>query len=281
MIDSLWFRVALINVEFVLAAWVLSRWHLRTARLVLNGVFAIFGVYAIALALGGRRSCGCFGVVEINPWITGSFDLLLATILYWSRSAVRKTFPPGLRLMVVGSCLVLAITCCIAVAANSTKQTQTVSSEKLLIDASRKLVVLEPDSWKGSTFPLAAFINEGTQLMNGDWVVVLYHADCSDCQKAIPAYERMAEANSGKSAIHLAFIALSERDREAGRSLFHSIIPMHGQLASSHHWFTATPVTLHISDGKVTNTAVGEAALDPLWLNRRQNVAGDVPPRVN
>jgi len=68
-----WLILAVVQWEFVLAAWLLIKVAKRAAWLALTGTFTVFLSITLFRAISGESSCGCFGKVQVNPWITLSW----------------------------------------------------------------------------------------------------------------------------------------------------------------------------------------------------------------
>lgn len=66
---------ALAICEVALGALLLSGLWMAKKRRVAILVFAVFAMVGFAEGIGGQRSCGCFGAVQISPWYTAMFDL--------------------------------------------------------------------------------------------------------------------------------------------------------------------------------------------------------------
>lgn len=71
-------QVALIQLETLLALWLLSGWRLSLALRTAGFVFASFAAVSLYLAWQGRASCGCFGTLSINPWLMLAVDVVAA-----------------------------------------------------------------------------------------------------------------------------------------------------------------------------------------------------------
>jgi hypothetical protein len=78
-------QIATIETETILGLWLLSGWSMRAARLLVLGFFAILAGTSFYLALAGQRSCGCFGRVAVNPWVTFTVDLAAMVLLLLCR----------------------------------------------------------------------------------------------------------------------------------------------------------------------------------------------------
>ena len=79
------FSVLLVMSELMLAAWLFSGHRQRLAWISSMATFGVFGLTATLNALLGSRSCGCFGVIEVNPWLTGPLDAVIVMTLFIAR----------------------------------------------------------------------------------------------------------------------------------------------------------------------------------------------------
>ncbi|MGC8643895.1 MAG: DUF1573 domain-containing protein [Isosphaeraceae bacterium] len=61
-------------LELLLAGWMLSGLHRQATRWMVVGCFGALAVVALALAISGAESCGCFGRAHISPWYMCGFD---------------------------------------------------------------------------------------------------------------------------------------------------------------------------------------------------------------
>jgi len=68
-------QLAAMEVETVLAVWLLSRVGIRGAWGAAIVFFSITGAMSCYQAVEGQLSCGCFGRLMISPWITFVIDL--------------------------------------------------------------------------------------------------------------------------------------------------------------------------------------------------------------
>ena len=88
--------LAVTGFEFVLGAWVLSGWQLRTGALVALGLNAGYAVWMTISLLRGLElsNCGCFGVFFPQPlrWYSPLEDLVLVGMCYaLARYATART----------------------------------------------------------------------------------------------------------------------------------------------------------------------------------------------
>src|SRR5262245_1148149 len=78
---SRWLQAALVEYEMMLGMWLFSGVALPWARRVTLVTFLGFGCYSLYLGAAGHSSCGCFGQVKVNPWLTLAFDTVMIVLL--------------------------------------------------------------------------------------------------------------------------------------------------------------------------------------------------------
>jgi hypothetical protein len=84
LFGSLFFSAMATAMELFLGLWLLLGTHKRLCWFVTCMCFAVFEVVAFDRALSGASSCGCFGKVQVNPWIAFVFDIgVLCVLLSW------------------------------------------------------------------------------------------------------------------------------------------------------------------------------------------------------
>lgn len=76
---------ALLEVEVLLALWLLSGWRRSWAWLATSVTFGVFALASLYMAWLGRSSCGCFGEVQVSPWITFGIDCAVLAVLFLFR----------------------------------------------------------------------------------------------------------------------------------------------------------------------------------------------------
>jgi hypothetical protein len=100
-------EVALVYGEVLLALGLFSGWQRERAWLAALATFLTFTVASLTLAVQGYSSCGCFGELHVNPWLTFVADGLLTGALLVLRpaeglvGALRRTVPVGLAVAIV------------------------------------------------------------------------------------------------------------------------------------------------------------------------------------
>ena len=64
------FLILTVELELALAIWLLSGLFKKAAWLGALVCFSFFSIITLYKAVTGAASCGCFGSVHVNPWIT-------------------------------------------------------------------------------------------------------------------------------------------------------------------------------------------------------------------
>ena len=102
--------------------------------------------------------------------------------------------------------------------------------------------VLEPKTWIGKELPILEHIDIAEQIKTGNWLLLFYHHDCPDCQKAIPQYEQLARDLAGNE--ELLRIALIEVPPYGRHPAHWNTLCSFGQLADTKEWFVTTPLAV-------------------------------------
>ncbi len=84
-------QVALIELEVLLGLWLVSGLYRRGAWLSAVGAFGALAAVSLYLALSGQPSCGCFGKLEVSPWLSLGLDIIaVGALVRW------QTQPTGM-----------------------------------------------------------------------------------------------------------------------------------------------------------------------------------------
>src|SRR5205085_1281166 len=108
------------------------------------------------------------------------------------------------------------------------------------------VVVLEPEKWIAQRFPLLRYIDIGSQLGVGSWILVLYRKDCLACQEEVSKYERQAWESwqsvwvTGTPQVALVEVpGLGEADQRADNG---ECSCRRGHLRNDREWLVNVPV---------------------------------------
>ena len=229
--------------------------------------FSAFSAVTLYKALTGADSCGCFGSVHVNPWIT-LFAIDLPAVITLSIFRPEFSLPPALSfpltlsflrkqesiknlikefLSPLPSASRFAMTAFLAIAILGTSAPILALNEPPQITTHYE--VLEPKTWVGTELPILEHIDIAESLKKGTWLVLLYHYDCPECAWAIPMYEQMARGLAGnEDFLQIALIAVPPY----GRGPVSENCPYTlGHLAGTKEWFVTTPAVALLTDGKV------------------------------
>jgi thiol-disulfide isomerase/thioredoxin len=253
-----WVLIAGIQLELVLG--LLLSVGVRTPWIWSAAVALIASFAGISLirALAGLESCGCFGAIRVNPWITLGIDLaiLVAFCLLRRRFFVeaKALSPPYVRGAYFLSAVMGASSLFILEANRPERLT---ASTPLLAD--ERLVLLDPSEWNGKPFPLSPYLDPKVGILAGRWIVVLYHHDCPKCQEALPEYARLASETglSGPDGI----LAVEVPPFGARLSISNTGLS-HARLSEAREWFVEAPVEIVLEDGVVIGASLELPSID-------------------
>jgi len=243
------FLIFVVEFELCLSMWLLSGLFKKSAWLAALSCFSLFSFITLYKGLSSAESCGCFGSVHVNPWITlFAIDLPAVMALAVFRPKGEKLFawPSTPRFATAAAVSLVALGVTIPVLAFNKPAGITSSYE-----------VLEPEAWVGRKLPILEHVDIGEQLETGIWLVLLYHHDCPDCAAAIPKYERIARDMAGNE--DFLRIALIEVPPYGQRPISDKSPCTLGRLADVKEWFVTTPVVALLTDSRITSAWEGEA----------------------
>jgi hypothetical protein len=263
LLDAKWLNQFAVLLELSLGIWLLSGLLQKTLWLVTLCLFVGFaGILLYEAAILSRTNCGCFGAVQVNPWITMTLDLVIVGLLAIFRPNGmifhRQTFfqeISGLKLskrffVTVGIWLIVALP--ITYAMMSVKFV-TLTPDSVLT-GHEKSITLEPMNWMGKDFPLFEHIVwEGNvsldELKSGDWKVLLYHVDCQNCQEVLAELEMQSRRQSFEKLIILEIPGKERESRDAHKKPSYG---KWGRLRDQTEWFVQTPLVLELKNGQVS-----------------------------
>jgi hypothetical protein len=205
--------------------------------------FTAFTLVSAMKGLSGETSCGCFGTVTVNPWITAVLDLLIVICLIVFRERLDWKFPTLDHKRVQAVLVAWTIIAGLALFAMLSLDWQphaTLGKESIGLDG-RKLIMLEPERWINKEFPLVSRFaqQEGAEmLMAGTWTVLLIHSDCPRCLKMMADWK---DQNAKGIAI---VIVPSRRNEKAPDTPF----PVFW-LDQQNGWYAMTPCVVKLSEG--------------------------------
>ena len=241
-------------------------WQQWTWLLSLLG-FSVFTLVSMMKGLSGESSCGCFGSITVNPWITLGLDLVIVACLLVFRERLDWSFPPLDHKKVSAvllSWLILALPTMYWMLAF-----KTVSLSENHREIIGQSVTLEPMNWLGKTFPLNGLLDAEVlphDWGQGEWIVLLHHRGCSMCE------ELLRELAEKVDSLHLDRLAIVEVPDGKAADVPVRVRERAGLVCSlprSAKWFTPSPVVLTVENGTVRNVQIGISASEILRVEVR------------
>jgi hypothetical protein len=256
---------AALVVEFILGTLLLFGDRGRRTWYCALVAFALFAVIAVARAVSGADTCGCFGNIHISPWYTAVFDITAVGVLIAFPPPVPDTQNrrrPG-RAVALGAAWTVALSYGIW----STARGSPGRTEQGGLEIVSGETIIDTRDWIGKPFPLRGSIDVGDRLGDGHWIVVLYRSDCDHCRRAVPRYEALAtkrRQHPGLAAVALVEVPPYASTEGIARPGTGAVL---GRLSADREWFVPTPVAIELLHGKVIAAAEGQNAERPPGLS--------------
>jgi len=205
--------------------------------------FSAFTLISLMKAIGGEGSCGCFGVVTVNPWITATFDAVIVGLLLAFREKVDWSFPQLDKKKVLAILLTWLLLAALATYWMLSLKQQphaTLGTVFTGLDG-RMTILLVPEDWIGEEFPLISRFAqpEGAEnLLLGTWNILLVQYGCPECPPMVAELERTKPENV---AIVVIPSTIGEYVPSASFPTF--------ELDRNNAWLVNTPIVIKLSDG--------------------------------
>jgi len=248
------FLILTVEFELALGLWLLSGLFKKAAWLISIGCFSLFSIITLYKGLTGAESCGCFGSVQVNPWITlFAIDLpaLIALAIFRPDPKPAPDVKSGdsqIKPISTFSSLISVTTCLLIILSATT----TILALNQPSKATTTYEVLEPQTWIGKPLPILDHIDIGQQLQTGNWLLLLYHHDCPECIAAIAKYKEMAGDLAGNNDfLQIALIEVPPYGPSLANNLPNCAI---GKLPDTKEWFITTPATVLLDGSMVRNS---------------------------
>jgi len=272
--ESYEFLLLQIPLELCLGIWLVSGLFRRAAWLA--GTLAYFGFIFVTLYKGviGAESCGCFGQIHVNPWITlGLIDVPMFLILLLNRPGDEyKLLPPPwpkvwhaiifaapifATLIFTAPMLVAFKPICI----RPDESVKPVMEDPRIKPADPNAVVTpikQSELWSW-----LQYIDIADQLKKGLVVVLMYHHDCPTCATMVPRYDqyfRKMKA-SGDDSMKFAFVAIPPYSEKGPVPA--DTVCLRGKLSDSQKWAITSPYVVVLIDGQLVKTWKQGTAPEP------------------
>ena len=100
------FKFLIVLFEVLLGVWLLTGKYQLAAWLTVLVAFVGFTAVSFYQGWIGQASCGCFGKVTVNPWITFGIDLVAVTALLLARPDLTPIWHYRTRIAYAGAAIV-------------------------------------------------------------------------------------------------------------------------------------------------------------------------------
>jgi uncharacterized membrane protein YphA (DoxX/SURF4 family) len=249
---SRWLMLAVVQVELILSAWLLSGLFPDALRRVALATFAVLALISGRRVFAGDSSCGCFGRFSPQPSYTLALNLsavVLLSVLRPSRGSVHGRRDSIGRLVLV--CLVPALVGGLVAVAVARLGPARLESDGRLSNA--PVVVVDPREWTGRRLPLLAHIDVGERLQSGEWIVLLHQHECPKCREVLPEYESLAASLGPRpGGARVALVEVPPYAADAGEAAAPESRCTRGRLSDDREWFVRTPTEIRLRDGVVS-----------------------------
>jgi hypothetical protein len=226
----------------------LARW----TGLVMLGVFLPVLMGDLAL---GASSCGCFGAVNVSPWVSLVMDVTFFLVLaYFGRREPRLAITshlPTTRVVTAGALSLLSVVVAFGPRASGSDPAGQTTTDLVAGLPEDGYYLPDYESWRGRPFrdlEIAAWIvGLNADLETGQQYVVFYRKDCEHCHELLEVYF------SGALQLPTTAVAVPERNGWPTENLqpFPCTECRLAELPSGIDWFLQTPVLVRLSDGIV------------------------------
>jgi len=246
-------QVLLLQFEILLAVWLIVGFQAAWSRRVAIVTFGVFAGVSLFHAIAGAESCGCFGRMQVNPWLMLAMDVVLVALLWrWSPDSREQAWAKAIfasrtaRWLSAAAIVALLAGSFVLLHYGTRSGRYSIVADGIAVQGDT--VVLRPEAWLGSDCPLLGLVDGDAPLRHGEWIAVLYRHDCETCRKAVIGYRLRATARQAGEA-SIALIELPPHDQEENVEL--PAPSMHLRLSDHQQWLVQTPMIIRLRDSKV------------------------------
>ena len=260
--ESWEFFVIQIPLELGLGIWLICGLFRKAAWLLGVLSFGLFICVTLQKGLIGAESCGCFGTVHVNPWITlFAMDVPFFVLLLIFRPKGEKLLPPPWPSakhffgVAIPTFVLLATILPVLIFNRVERQEIWTKNEPS-----------SPTTQNEQEWSMLKHIDIADSVRTEMAIILFYHYDCPDCREAIPRYEQMnSELAGNEDAIRIAFIETPPYGPEDESPIPAETRSLTGRLDASEKWYFTTPLVVVIRDGIVIKSWEAKApALDEI-----------------
>lgn len=269
-----WFVIGQIILESTLGLWLITGLWAHWGKKVALVMFSIFAIVTLYQAIHGVDSCGCFGQIKINPWISFILDSLIVCGLFLWSFKQPSNYPHALpdapnKFILWRSLLLILGIATISALVGWRMQPLAINGNPGIIFTKDGIAVLDIDNWVGKKFPISSYLEPSpTTSLNkqrpgyvtGTAIMIFYSNECEHCQKALPIFlARIHERHDPASFWFIEIPPFATKGNELVRPRDNV---NHLQLNNSQEWFIETPAIVKLVDGTVVRVITGKDAED-------------------
>jgi hypothetical protein len=210
--------------------------------------FSIFALVSFMKGLNNEGSCGCFGNITVNPWITMIFDMFIIVLLGIFREQLTFGFKfsnhEKHRLIAVLFIWFILIIPILGAMLSFKEQVHAVLGTEFTGADGNITIMLEPEKWIGKEFPLWDYVDEKAKykIKHGDWIIVIGRKNCDECRKLIEKIET-------KDTIMVALLELDDGTVDTDKRELYPHVALQGRLRTENNWVILTPNLILCRDG--------------------------------
>jgi hypothetical protein len=201
-----WGQLGLIEFEIVWGIWILGGIVPYWTRTISASIFAAFCAVSAARGVAGHVSCGCFGSLEVNPWLTALLDAFLAKS-FWLTRGERDSVCQTLRSVRWRLALVSITSLAMGLPVGLYALRLSVTAGGKIVE-NAAYVTLEPDRWRGQRLPFLDLLDHRDELGRGRWHLFIYRRGCPKCYQALRTFHSTYDRGRGNVPEHWAFVEL-------------------------------------------------------------------------
>lgn len=240
-----------------LAIWLVCGLFRKAAWLLAITAFTVFIFDTLYKAIVGEVSCGCFGRVQVNPWLTlFAINVPVLILLLAFRPRGEKLLPPSWpsakHFFAVAIPTFILLGVIVFTAIKFVPPTET-----------HDYKVVDHQAWVGTELEMLSQIDVADSLREGFCLILFYHNDCPNCREAIPVYSQMYdEILAQGDPAKFAFIEMPPYGDPAQSPVPVDTKCITGFLDDTKRWYAATPLLVVTEDGIVLKSWEAEVPMD-------------------
>lgn len=236
---------ALVAWEVLLGLWLVSGLTRRLSHMTAIGCFVIFIIANFAMGNAGYESCGCYGAVQVHPWISAMLNLGMILVLGLTAPlGNHRWLTPGSRGGVTGLAIVAGVILIPTLMLMSQDRREGYDPN----NPAQAKVYVEPAGWLGQELPILAAIDQSDRLQHGRWEILFYRHSCPACRRHL---SEMLDGDPPPRHTRRMLVEIPPFDSSSPRDRVRQASWRYARLDETRTWFFRTPTTVRMEDGVV------------------------------